>query len=74
MISAAAHSLGGIVDPTEVGAAVLPPVTQLEVFSQTVANAVAESAVKQGINKEPITDIKQAVAHLKWVPEYKTVQ
>lgn len=46
--------------------------TKLDIFSQTVANAVAESAMAQGINKEAITDIKQAVADLKWTPEYKT--
>lgn len=32
MISVAAHSIGGIVDPTKPGAAVLPPVTQLDRF------------------------------------------
>ena len=71
MISKAAHSLGGIVDPTEPGAAVLPPVTKLDVFSQTVAEAVAKSAVVQKLNKEPIKDVKKAVADLKWVPEYE---
>ncbi|MSD84641.1 oxaloacetate-decarboxylating malate dehydrogenase [Lactobacillus curvatus] len=73
MISKAAHSLGGIVDPTEPGAAVLPPVTKLDVFSQTVANAVAQSAVDQGLNKEPIADVQKAVADMKWVPEYKAL-
>ncbi|KRM96196.1 malic enzyme, N-terminal domain protein [Liquorilactobacillus aquaticus DSM 21051] len=71
MISKAAHSLGGIVDPTEPGAAVLPPVTKLDIFSQTVAEAVAKSAVAQNLNKEPIDNVKKAVADLKWVPEYK---
>lgn len=71
MISKAAHSLGGIVDPTEPGAAVLPPVTKLDVFSQTVAEAVAKSAVVQKLNKEPIKDVEKAVADLKWVPEYE---
>ena len=45
MISAAAHSLGGIVDPNQPGAAILPPVDQLTEFSQTVANSVAQTAV-----------------------------
>ncbi|MEL1196082.1 malic enzyme-like NAD(P)-binding protein, partial [Staphylococcus epidermidis] len=73
MISKAAHSLGGIVDPTEPGAAVLPPVTKLDIFSQTVANAVAQSAVDQGLNKEPIADVQKAVADMKWEPEYKAL-
>ena len=74
MISAAAHSLGGIVDPTEAGAAVLPPVKKLDVFSQTVANAVATEAVAEKLNADEISDVKQAVADMKWEPEYKPLQ
>ncbi|KRN29013.1 malic enzyme, N-terminal domain protein [Lactobacillus selangorensis] len=70
MISAAAHSLGGIVDPDEAGAAVLPPVSKLDVFSQTVANAVAQEALDEKLNEQPIADAKQAVADMKWTPEY----
>lgn len=73
MISAAAHSLGGIVDPSAAGAAVLPPVTQLAKFSQTVANAVAQEALDEKLNQELITDAKQAVIDTKWVPEYKPI-
>ena len=71
MISAAAHSLGGIVDPDQPGAAVLPPVSKLDQFSQTVAIAVAEDAVKHGLNQKPIKDAKQAVANMTWQPEYR---
>ena len=71
MISAAAHSLGGIVDPDQPGAAVLPPVCKLDQFSQTVAIAVAEDAVKHGLNQKPIKDAKQAVANMTWQPEYR---
>ncbi|WP_263853841.1 malolactic enzyme [Loigolactobacillus iwatensis] len=70
MISAAAHSLGGIVDPEQPGAAVLPPVTKLNQFSQTVAEAVAQSAVDQGITKEKIENVRQAVLAEKWEPKY----
>jgi malate dehydrogenase (oxaloacetate-decarboxylating) len=71
MISKAAHSLGGIVDPNQPGAAVLPPVSKLDAFSQTVALAVAQSAVDQNLTKEPITDIAAAIEKEKWVPEYQ---
>ena len=74
MISAAAHSLGGIVDPSEAGAAVLPPVKKLDVFSQTVANAVAAEAVAEKLNADEISDVKKAVADMKWEPEYKPLQ
>lgn len=45
MISVAAHSIGGIVDADVSGAAVLPPVSRLTEFSETVAAAVAGEAV-----------------------------
>lgn len=70
MISAAAHSLGGIVDPEEAGAAVLPPVSKLDRFSTTVALAVAESAKIQGLTREKIDDVATAINDAKWAPEY----
>ena len=70
MISKAAHSLGGIVDVSKPGAAVLPPVSKLSEFSQTVAEGIAQSAVDQGLTKETITDVKKAVVDTRWTPEY----
>ncbi|MDO7802571.1 malolactic enzyme [Pediococcus acidilactici] len=70
MISKAAHSLGGIVDVSKPGAVVLPPVSKLSEFSQTVAEGIAQSAVDQGLTKETITDVKKAVADTRWTPEY----
>lgn len=70
MISKAAHSLGGIVDVSKPGAAVLPPVSKLSEFSQTVAEGIAQSAVDQGLTKETITDVKKAMADTRWTPEY----
>ncbi|WP_455583428.1 malolactic enzyme [Lactiplantibacillus pentosus] len=72
-LSAACHALGGIVDTSKSGAAVLPPVSKITEFSQTLAEVVAQSVIDQKLNKEPITDAKQAVADMKWVPEYKTI-
>lgn len=71
MISVAAHSLGGIVDSTKPGAAVLPPVEKLNIFSQTVAHAVANQAIKDHLNQNKYDDGKQAVEALRWAPEYK---
>lgn len=71
MISVAAHSLGGIVDSTKPGAAVLPPVEKLNIFSQTVAHAVASQAIKDHLNQNEYDDGKQAVEALRWAPEYK---
>ena len=71
IISAAAHSLGGIIDTTKPGAAVLPPVSKLTEFSETVALAVGQSVLDQKLNTEPISDLKEAIKNTKWIPEYK---
>ena len=73
MISKAAHSLGGIVDTNRLGAAVLPPVSKLTMFSETVAIGVANEAIAQNLNREPISDVKQKIQSIKWCPEYKSL-
>ncbi len=70
MISAAAHSLSGIVDPRQPGAAVLPPVSQLRDFSETLAAAVAAEARKEGLNRAEFADPEQLVRDCKWEAEY----
>ena len=74
MISAAAHSLGGIVDTSQPGAATLPPVAKLTEFSHTVALAVAKEALKEGINQADLTDVESAVQALKWTPDYQPLK
>ncbi|EMF0081228.1 NAD-dependent malic enzyme [Enterococcus hirae] len=71
IISQASRALGGIVDVTQPGAAILPPVAKITEFSQTIAETVAKSVVSQKLNREEITDIKAAVESAKWVPEYQ---
>lgn len=61
IISQASRALGGIVDVTKPGAAILPPVAKITEFSQTIAETVAKSVVAQKLNREEITDIKEAV-------------
>ncbi|AYE38112.1 malolactic enzyme [Companilactobacillus zhachilii] len=68
MINKAAHSLGGIVDPTQPGAAVLPPVSKLDEFSMTVAVGVAQQAIDEKLTDAK--DAKKAVADIKWEPKY----
>ena len=74
IISRASRALGGIVDVTKPGAAILPPVAKITEFSQTIAETVAKSVVAQNLNREEITDIKEAVESAKWVPEYKSLE
>lgn len=70
MLSQASHALGGLVDTSKSGAAVLPPVAKLAEFSERIAEVVGQSVLNQKLNKEPIEDIKAAVKATKWVPEY----
>lgn len=74
IISQASRALGGIVDVTKPGAAILPPVAKITEFSQTIAETVAKSVVAQKLNREEITGIKEAVESAKWVPEYKSLE
>ncbi|WP_400250607.1 malolactic enzyme [Enterococcus faecium] len=74
IISQASRALGGIVDVTKPGAAILPPVAKITEFSQTIAETVAKSVVAQKLNRQEITDIKEAVESAKWVPEYKSLE
>ncbi|MCL0329760.1 malolactic enzyme [Apilactobacillus xinyiensis] len=69
-LSAACHALGGIVNATKPGAAVLPPVSKITEFSQKIAEVVAQSVVDQHLNREPIDDVKQTIANMKWYPKY----
>ena len=70
MISAAAHALNGFVDVHQPGAPVLPPVSRLTEFSETVAIAVAKKALEQGLAQTSETDMEKAVRDLKWFPKY----
>ena len=70
MISAAAHALGGMVDASQPGAPVLPPVSRLSEMSFRVAVAVAKQAIAEGLNQVEIDDIEAAVKAAQWTPEY----
>ena len=71
LLSAAAHALGGIVNVSEPGAAVLPPVNKITSFSQHLAEVVAQHAIDYQNTKENITDARAAVEHIKWYPRYE---
>ena len=71
LLSAAAHALGGFVDASKPGAAVLSPVEKLTEFSEHIAIVVTENAMKQGLTREKIEDARKAVDAMKWYPKYK---
>lgn len=72
ILSAASHALGGMVNPDEPGASVLPPVEKIHQCSRAIAKAVAQSVIDQGLNAETIDDIDKAIEAEIWYPEYKS--
>lgn len=70
MIGAAAHSLSGIVNPSQPGAPVLPPFQYVADVSIKVAEAVAKKAQEQGLAQAKETDMAKAVRDLKWYSKY----
>ena len=70
MISAAAHALGGMVDATQPGSPLLPPVSRLSEMSFRVAVAFAKQAIAEGLNQVKIDDVEAAVKAAQWTPEY----
>ena len=71
LLSAAAHALGGIVNASQPGAAVLPPVNKITSFSQHLAEVVAQYAIDHQNTRENITDARAAVERMKWYPSYE---
>lgn len=71
IISKASRALGGIVDVTKPGAAILPPISKITKFSETIAEVVAQSVVDQKLNREEIKDVHEAVQAAKWTPTYE---
>ena len=72
MISVAAHSLSGIVDPHAPGAAVLPPVSELDRFSQAIATDVAQEAKDEGLNRVDFSDVRACIRENRWEPAYSS--
>ena len=70
MLSAAAHGIASLQDLSKPGAPILPPVDKLREASKLVAIAVVKEAVKEGLNRKPISDAKKAVEDEIWEPYY----
>jgi malate dehydrogenase (oxaloacetate-decarboxylating) len=70
MIRAAADAVAGLVDTVTPGASVLPDVSSLRAVSATVAVAVVEQAVAEGVARAKHEDVVQAVQDAMWQPVY----
>jgi malate dehydrogenase (oxaloacetate-decarboxylating) len=70
MIRAAADAVAGLVDTATPGASVLPDVSSLRAVSATVAVAVVDQAVAEGVAQAKHEDVVQAVQDAMWLAVY----
>jgi malate dehydrogenase (oxaloacetate-decarboxylating) len=74
MLAAAADAVAGLSDATRPGASLLPPIDDLRLVSATVAVAVAQAAVADGLAQAELHDPIQQVHEAMWQPEYPHVE
>jgi len=74
MFAAAANAVSSLVTVRQSGASLLPHVDDLRSVSVTVATAVAEAAVDEGLAGITFLDIVQQVQDAMWQPEYHRLQ
>jgi malate dehydrogenase (oxaloacetate-decarboxylating) len=74
MLTAAVNALSSLVAVRLPGASLLPYVDDLRSVTVTVAVAVAEAAVAEGLAAVKLADIVQQVQDAMWQPEYRRIQ
>jgi malate dehydrogenase (oxaloacetate-decarboxylating) len=73
MFAAAANAVSSLVAVRQQGASLLPHIDDLRSVSSTVAVAVAEAAVAEGLAGIKLYDIVQQVQDAMWQPEYRSL-
>jgi malate dehydrogenase (oxaloacetate-decarboxylating) len=74
MFAAAANAVSSLVAVRLPGASLLPHVDDLRIVSLTVAVAVAEAAVEDGLARVKFSDIVEQVGDAMWEPEYREIR
>ena len=74
MLVAAANALSSLVAVRLAGATLLPHIEDLRSVTVTVAVAVAEAAVQEGLAGVKLADIVQQVEDAMWQPEYRRIE
>ncbi len=74
MLAAAANALSSLVAVRLPGASLLPHIDDLRSVTVTVAVAVAEAAVEEGLAEAELPDIVQQVEDAMWDPEYRRIK
>jgi len=73
MIRAAAEAVDSQVDPRPAGSSLLPAVENLRASSATVAVAVVQAAIEEGLATKKPSNVVQAVQDAMWGPHYPPV-
>jgi len=73
MLAAAANALSSLVAVRQPGASLLPHIDDLRSVTATVAVAVAEAAVAEGLAETELDDIVQQVGDAMWQPAYRHI-
>jgi len=66
--------VSSLVTVRQPGASLLPHIDDLRGVSATVAVAVAETAIAEGLARVKLDDIVQQVQDAMWQPEYRRIQ
>ncbi len=74
MFIAAAHAIAEMVDPCELGASILPPISEVRDVSIRVAVAVAQQALREGLARANPQDVEAAVRNAMWEPHYRPIR
>jgi malate dehydrogenase (oxaloacetate-decarboxylating) len=74
MLVAAANALSSLVAVRLAGATLLPHIEDLRSVTVTVAVAVAEAAIQEGLAGVRLADIVQQVEDAMWQPEYRRIE
>jgi malate dehydrogenase (oxaloacetate-decarboxylating) len=74
MFAAAASAVSSLVAVRQPGASLLPQIDDLRSVSVTVAAAVAEMAIAEGLSRVKFNDIVQQVQDAMWQPGYRRIQ
>ena len=74
MLVAAANALSSLVAVRLAGATLLPHIEDLRSVTVTVAVAVAEAAMQEGLAGARLNDIVQQVEDAMWRPEYRRIE
>jgi malate dehydrogenase (oxaloacetate-decarboxylating) len=74
MFRAAASAVSSLVTVRQPGASLLPHIDDLRSVSATVAVAVAEAAIQEGLAAVEFADIVQQVQDAMWQPQYRLMR